>query len=189
MAQQGQQPILQLPEGFAQQAHQQAGDLVAEGQAGGDQGVGRRGFDHQPQGQAAGRQIGRKRHHDHGGVGCRAPGGCRARCRDRRRWDSRWAAGQLGSFAGRDQGIGGVGVGRTIRTGLIKGGIGLGKAPLPLLIAPLAHGFGDGSGAVAAPLVQKLEQILLQRDRNLTDSQGHGSADMKTIRFDPIGPR
>ncbi len=93
--------------------------------------------------------------------------GCGARCIDRRRWDSWQAAGQLGSFTGRVQGIGGTGCHRPIRIGLSKRGVSLSDAALPLLVAPVAHGFGDGRGAVATRLVKKLEQLLVKGDRDL----------------------
>ena len=80
----GQQGPIKLPERFTHQADQQTGDLIAESQAIGSQGIGRCGLDHQPQ---------------------------------------RQAAGQLGNFTGRVQGIGRADYPRPVRFGLSKRGV------------------------------------------------------------------
>ena len=60
------------------------------------------------------------------------------------------------------------------RIGLSKRGVSLSDAALPFLVAPVAHGFGNGRGAVATRLVKKLEQLLVKGDRDLAYSHGTG---------------
>lgn len=52
----------QPPAWLPQEAHQQSGELIAEGKAVGGQAIGRSGLDHQTQGKAAGGKIRAERH-------------------------------------------------------------------------------------------------------------------------------